>query len=997
MTIWPPHDAMTRAEASIMSSIRNNFISTKTAGPVNGQVQDSLFGSAELTRGGVALDKFHAMAVFNASGLAPPRFERLGGAAAGGARFSGRELASMLFAHAPVNYNRAPSFFSELYASAGMRFAPDDIRVVMERGVLRSGVLDKDAVGPKKEGGLFHLVSHEYGPQAALDLIFAWQQMTVRALENIGMTAGCFDILLSAPNRAEVHRLTAGVLLESQHITERLVRGEIIPPIGKTTHQFYEELQINALRANDRSLMQCFLGSINPETNGLFKMVAYGSKGNNANLIHICCLINQILINAERIREQFSFRRTLPYFPRFATDARAFGFMTNSYASGMTSPEFIFNDMNGRFDLINKALTTATTGYFMRKGVMNNQSALVDNLRRVSKDTRVVQLLYGDDGLDTRQIKKVQLRSVPMADAALAAAFRLDVAAAGLEGSAAELAAAQAAADAAFARVRADRDEFRALAMRIERCNFRLPFSFRVSAPVDVASIVRGAFLAAADAASGAPPAPAARARAAELSRRIARVADFCDCSAYALVNEAQERLRSPLPAHLRAAVFVFNMLLRTELAPPTLARLSDEQLAYVLKAVKARHAMALIAYGTAVGILAAQAISEPLTQYMLDSHHRSVQGGTNKSGLVRVSEIYGARPVEDEQSPAMLLPLRREFAADAAKAQEIANGIELVTLRRFVRQYDILFEPFAAPQYPPFAADLAWMREFADAHPLAPAPPDLTSWCFRLVCDKSAMVLKAMPLEAMVARLRAAFPSLFVVHTPESVPSVVVRVYVRSAQFKRGPDDEERARELLDALLDTMIRGVRGILSARVEKSARTVVGADGALGREAGTFAIATSGTNLYGAVMNKFVDPLLAISSSIGDTFKFLGVEAARNKIITETRAFMESGTPDLRHPMLYASEMTRTGRVTAIERGGLAAREKNNTLLRAAASAPIQVLSDAALSGAKSKVYGISAPLALGQTPNIGTLYNSFVVDEAFVAANAKSVDSVLDDL
>jgi hypothetical protein len=108
-------------------------------------------------------------------------------------------------------------------------------------------------------------------------------------------------------------------------------------------------------------------------------------------------------------------------------------------------------------------------------------------------------------------------------------------------------------------------------------------------------------------------------------------------------------------------------------------------------------------------------------------------------------------------------------------------------------------------------------------------------------------------------------------------------------------------------------------------------------------------------------------------------------------------MEDNTPNLRHLYLYADEMTRTGRVTSVERGGLGSREHNNVLLRMAYGAPIQVVTDATLANARCRVYGIAAPQLLGSIPQIGTLYNGLVVDEEFVRANTKSVDSILDDL
>jgi hypothetical protein len=147
----------------------------------------------------------------------------------------------------------------------------------------------------------------------------------------------------------------------------------------------------------------------------------------------------------------------------------------------------------------------------------------------------------------------------------------------------------------------------------------------------------------------------------------------------------------------------------------------------------------------------------------------------------------------------------------------------------------------------------------------------------------------------------------------------------------------------------------------------------------------------------MMHRAVDSRGAISTSVGDTCKLLGIEAARTKIVSETRGFMEDGAPNLRHLFIYADEMTRTGRVTSIERGGLGAREHDNVLLRMSYGAPIQVVTDAALAGARSRVYGIAAPALLGSVPRIGTLYNTLVIDEAFVRANTKSVDSALDEL
>jgi hypothetical protein len=488
---------------------------------------------------------------------------------------------------------------------------------------------------------------------------------------------------------------------------------------------------------------------------------------------------------------------------------------------------------------------------------------------------------------------------------------------------------------------------------------------------------------------------------AAGLKARIERVWDLCRRLPYTLLNEIQERLRRPVPAHMRAATSLLCMLVRAELNPAVLARLSDEQLSFVIDSVRQRFARSLIEYGTAVGVLGAQAISQPLTQYMLDSHHRSVGGGTNKSGLIRISEIYGARDSSEELTSGMLLPLRPEVLGPAegalAVAQAIANNIEYVTLRRFARSHDKLLEPYNALVYPPFLGDRAWITEFERSHPLIRPPGDLSNVCFRFVLDKSALVLKAIELELIVQRLRRLHPGAHVVHTPEAVPEVIIRIWQRASQFKRGGlDDPGRVDELVEEVLDTPIRGIRGIKGAIAEKISRQTIAPDGSL-VSVSRYAISTHGTNLYSACLNSAIDATATVSTSVSDTYKLLGIEAAREKIVSETKTFMEGRAPAACHMYLYADEMCRTGRVTSIERNGLAAREHSNVLLRMSYGAPIQVVTDATFASARSKIYGIAAPQILGSVPQIGTFYNSLVVNETFVQANTKSVNNALDDL
>ena len=103
----------------------------------------------------------------------------------------------------------------------------------------------------------------------------------------------------------------------------------------------------------------------------------------------------------------------------------------------------------------------------------------------------------------------------------------------------------------------------------------------------------------------------------------------------------------------------------------------------------------------------------------------------------------------------------------------------------------------------------------------------------------------------------------------------------------------------------------------------------------------------------------------------------------------------------HCTIYADEMTYSGHVTSIHRTGLQKREMNNVTLRLSFQSPIQVIENAATDGLIDKISGISGPLIMGSSPNIGTTYNKLIINEQFVdeyhKTKGKKINNQIDDL
>jgi len=964
MNMYISTSVSARNEITEMSGIHNWFISHAYSSPAYiGEVDDSIVGSFELTRSNVRLDKYHAMLLFANTSYLPIFENRI---------YTGRDIITKMLEPTPITFSRDTTWYDQKYAGV-INYDPTEIKVNIDHGIHKSGVLDSSSIGSKSKGGLFHIIASDYGTEQALLSMFDLQQLSIGYIEQFGFSIGIMDILIPKETRAKIHDIETTIMNDAQLITDRLNRGEIIPPIGKTSDEFYEELQISKLRVLD-DFADPIIRAIDTDTNSLFKLIKSGSKGRMQHMFHISSAIGQILINEQRPRQKFSYRRTLPYFKRFDTDPQSRGYITNSYLSGMDIVQELFNAMNARFDFITKALSTSVTGEQNRKSIKNLESIIVNNLRMCVKGSKIIQFIYGEDGVDPRALLDVKFPTVMLSAADLEKQFRYvprNKKYASIY-------------DSEFERMKTDREEYRRRFLALEQSNVNEPLVDKRPLPVDVDRLI--AILRADN--------PMTPADEASLAGMTVRVNKFCQQLPYILLNEAQiDKYISDV--HI-SAVWLLTMSIRTALCARRMEAYDDQFLTLIFNMIRMKYLIAFVDYGTAVGIISAQSFSAPLTQYMLDAQHRSVSGGTSKSGMDRVKEVMGARETDRLKASSMLIAVDSAIAHDRTKVQEMANRIEVMILQQFVVAYQVFFEKYGEPTHPAYVDETKIMKEFEKYNPLMKIPNDLVNWCVRFDIDKSALILKNMPLESIIIRLREEFPFTYIVYTPENAPKVIIRVYFRSAMFKLLIDDN-----IMDAqaksLLKTIIRGVDSINGTEVVKMNRYRIAADDSLERDKDLYGIRTLGTNMSGILNISQVDRNRVQTDAIDETFKMFGVEAARQRIVSELRQLGDGAGINYRHFTVYADEMTYTGMITSIERGGLNKREINNVLLRLGFVAPLHTLEEAAMNAMEDDVSGITAKMLVGTTPEIGTSYNQFYVNEEFVAANTVKADQWLDAL
>jgi DNA-directed RNA polymerase II subunit RPB1 len=968
----------TENEISMLANTANFFISYKNARPKICLVQDSVIGIATMTESKVKLDKLHAMRVFEHARVNP-----VFSGTKNQTVWSGRNMVTKYLTNSDnkINFTTKASIFNQVHAPFRV-YDKKETDVKIDRGVMISGVLDENSIGGAR-GSIFHVVNSKSGPEKALDTVFGLQQIAHSYQFNRGNSINIADFILGGNKITKIREIEAGLIADSIRITHQLQRGKIIPPIGKTVTEYYESLQMNALDPGD-AFWEHILSGINVETNNFYKMVITGARGKLSNFKNVVAALGGIDINGERMKEIFG-GRVLPYFTKDDSDPRSRGYIANSYISGLDSAEFIMHTMEARYALINKALSTSITGEQNRRAIKNLESSCIDNQRKLAKDRKIIQLIYGGDGVDARSLELVSFptMSKDLTTEEFEKKFKStpkDFQKTFHNKNVEQLIKEE------FDALTSDRKAYQTLFLNYEQTR-GTPYTDKANLPVNVGRIIDDVIFNLQ--LTTAKPIPLDPVEA------LTDINTFLQRIDYVLINEIQWRKRSQIPTYMRFATQLLKINIRSYCNLKSLQNqnITNVALKLILQDILIKYSKSLIAYGTSVGILAAQSISEPMTQMVLNSHKTSGIASTKKKGMFRIKEVLGARPTNKMKGPTMILVPKQEFRKNKSKVQEIANHIEMMELRRFVEGWQLFFEEYKVPTHPKYKHETAMIEEFEKYNIHIKPPADLTNWVLRLEINKSELIIKQMKVETIYNKLRTQFPFLHIVYTHDNSDAIVMRVYVRNSFAKKGMITVDQMQDLMEQLLNTIVRGINGIKAAYVHEVNVSEPQPDGSL-KTTKIFQIFTDGTNVEEILENPSIEPTTVQSDSVIEMAEIFGIECGRTKVIDELRGQVDAAS--YRHYTVYADEMCFNGSVTGIDRYGSKKRDAS-FMLRISDASPMAVIEDAAINHRSDSLKGVSAPIMMGKAPEIGDLYNSFKIDPIFVQSKIQSLDSVLDAL
>ena len=250
------------------------------------------------------------------------------------------------------------------------KLSPDKKNVVVIRGVLISGTLNKGAIG-SSSGSLIHHIAKDYDYQVASDFVTNYQILICDWLIHHGFTISLSDCITynSDVVDEEMNKcfLKTVAPLKNEK-DEKMLEGKVINILNKTT-EIGQKLSKQAL---------------DPDNN-IVAVITSGAKGNEFNITQITGAVGQQNISGERVPKTFG-GRTLPHYKKFSQllnyterlpeellrdesvdliphlrkmfESR--GFVSNSYYKGLNPQEFFFHCAGGREGVIDTAVKSVS-------------------------------------------------------------------------------------------------------------------------------------------------------------------------------------------------------------------------------------------------------------------------------------------------------------------------------------------------------------------------------------------------------------------------------------------------------------------------------------------------------------------------------------------------------------------------------------------------------------------------------------------------------------
>ena len=246
-------------------------------------------------------------------------------------------------------------------------------------------------------------IYERYGEAFTADLLGKISKLGCTVLTRRGFSMGIGDLDLTPEAKAEIQETINKAEKDALSLIDAFYANELEALPGRS---LLETLELRILEALNKARNKT--GDIavkQVKDSAAVIMAKCGARGNPLNIAQMTAVVGQQALRGKRIERGYN-GRTLPYFKKNDLAPKARGFVRNNFKSGLAPYEFFFGAMTGRDALMDTALRTPKSGYLYRRlsNAMQDLKVEYDGSVRDASG-RIVQFMYGEDGLDVSKTK----------------------------------------------------------------------------------------------------------------------------------------------------------------------------------------------------------------------------------------------------------------------------------------------------------------------------------------------------------------------------------------------------------------------------------------------------------------------------------------------------------------------------------------------------------------------------------------------------------------
>jgi len=395
MNLHIPQSEEAQTEARLLMQVQDQILSPRFGGPIIGAIRDFITGAFLLTRQSTRLTAEEVYRLLSATGydgpLPEPEVkspEKL---------WTGKQIFS-LFLPKGFNYTLKSSICQNC-VECKREACPHDAYVVIKDGVLKSGVIDRKAIGAEQSESILHRIIKDYGTAAGREFLNKICKLLKLFLALRGFTYSYDELELPLNARRKMEKILQKHEEKIQELIDSYRKGTLQRLPGQSLEESFEIYVMNELAQARDEAGKVADESFTLENAGII-MTRTGARGSSLNIGQMTACVGQQSVRGKRIMRGY-LGRALPHFSVGDPSPKARGFVYASYTVGLDPIEFFFHAMGGREGLVDTAVRTQQSGYMQRRLINALEHLRIEydgTVRNSSGD--VIQFRYGEDGVD---------------------------------------------------------------------------------------------------------------------------------------------------------------------------------------------------------------------------------------------------------------------------------------------------------------------------------------------------------------------------------------------------------------------------------------------------------------------------------------------------------------------------------------------------------------------------------------------------------------------